>query len=207
MMLSAPPKQVSVSPVAEPHGDPLEALIEEARRRQHRRRFVVSGVVLVVGAAAAIYFGVIRGGPSGAGSSSAGPQRLCVQNVSGWQSRAVRRPGTPPAMLLTNFRFGRPGYLYGHDDPNLHWPRGGILISIASWTSGATKATEPQFRPATGLRISATDFSSFEGVRDLGQRHVRLNGQLLEVWVQARPTNATTIAAANRELTNVRVCG
>jgi hypothetical protein len=36
---------------------------------------------------------------------------------------------------------------------------------------------------------------------------VRLSGQLLEVWVQPRPTNAATIAAANRELASVRVRG
>jgi hypothetical protein len=168
---------------------------------------VISGFVLVVGAGAALYFGVIRGNPSGAGRSFAGPQRLCVQNVSGWQSRALRSPGTPPAMLLTNFRFGRPDYLYGHDDPKLRWPNGGILISIANWTSAATKAMEPQYQPTSGLGIAAADFASFEGVRDLGQRHVSLNGQLLEVWVQARPTNASAIAAANRELANVRVCG
>jgi hypothetical protein len=184
-------------------------LIEEARHRQRRRRFLITAFVSLPVVSAAVYFGAIRSDSLSTTRSGSGPQRLCVRNLSGWQSRTVSRPGTPPALLLTNFRFGRLDYLYGHTDHALHWPRGGILISIANWTSAATKAMEPQYRPTSGLGIAAADFASFEGVRDLGQRHVRLNGQgqLLEVWVQARPTNAVTIAAANRELANVRVCG
>lgn len=208
MPVSAPPRQPRrAAPAAEPQAVPLEALIEEARRRQRRRQVSIALVVIALGAAAAVYFVIIRNGGSNATSSSRGPQRLCVGNASGWQSRAVRSPGTPPALLLTNFHFGRADYLYGHDDPQLRWPHGGILISIANWTRGATKAMEPQYRPTSALHIASSDFLSFEGVRNLGIRHVRLNGQLLEVWVQARPTNASTIAAANRELADVRVCG
>jgi hypothetical protein len=207
MATSAPLKpSFTPPPEPEPQTAPLEALIEEQRQRQRRRRLGIAVLLLAVGGAAAVYFGVIR--PSGSHTSStfAGPQRLCVANLSGWQSRGVSSPGTPPALLLTNFRFGRTDYLYGHDDPRLRWPRGGILISVANSTA-ATNAMEPQYRPASTLRIAASDFASFEGVRDLGQEHVRLNGQLLEVWVQARPTTAATTAAANRELANVRVCG
>jgi hypothetical protein len=204
MATSAPPRPPAP---ATPPTDPLEALIEEARRRQRRRQLTIAVLLVGVGVAAAVYFGAIRNGSSNQSSSSAGPQRLCVTNLSGWQSRLVSNHGSPPALLLTNFNFGRPDYLYGHTDPKLRWPHGGILISIANWTSAATKAMEPQYRPTSGLGVAAADFASFEGVRDLGQRHVRLNGQLLEVWVQARPTNAVTIAAANRELANVRVCG
>jgi hypothetical protein len=162
---------------------------------------------VAVGVAAAVYFGAIRNGSSNHYSSVTGSQRLCVSNLSGWQSRLVHHPGSPPALLLTNFGFGRTDYLYGHTDRKLRWPRGGILISIANWTTAATKAMEPQYRPTSALRLTASEFGSFEGVRVLGQEHARLNGQLLEVWVQARPTNAATIAAANNELANVRVCG
>jgi hypothetical protein len=207
MTMSAPPRPAASAPPREPQPSPLEALIEEARRRQRRRRFSIAAIVIAIAAGAAVYFGVIRDNGGTTTSSPTAPRRLCVQNVSGWRSRAVSSPGTPPALLLTNFRFGRSGYLYGHDDPQLRWPHGGILISIADWTSGATKAMLPQYRPTSALQIAASDFASFEGVRDLGQQHVRVNGQLLEVWVQARPTNASTIAAANRELANVRVCG
>jgi hypothetical protein len=182
-------------------------LIEEARRRQRRRQLTIAVLLLTVGVAAAAYFGAIRNGGSTQSSSSAGPQRLCVSNLSGWQSRVVSNHGSPPALLLSNFNFGRTDYLYGHTDPKLRWPRGGILVSIANWTASATTAMEPQYRPTSVLRLTASDFAAFEGVRELGQEHARLNGQLLEVWVQARPTNAETIAAANSELANVQVCG
>jgi hypothetical protein len=205
MVTSAPPKPPA--PATKPPTDPLEALIEEARRRQRRRQLTIAVLLLAVGVAAAVYFGAIGNGGSNQGSSSAGPQRLCVTNLSGWQSHVVSNPGSPPALLLTNFSFGRTDYLFGHTDPELRWPRGGILVSIANWTTAATKAMEPQYRPTRTLRLTASDFASFEGVRDLGQQHARLDGQLLEVWVQARPTNAATIAAANSELANVHVCG
>lgn len=190
-----------------PPVDDLDALIKEARRRQRRRRWGIAAALIVLAAAAAIYLAVIRPHRTSTASSTAGPRRLCVVNGVGWKSRFVTSPGTAPALLLTNFRFGRADYLFGHTDPKLDWPRGGILISIANWTRAATKAMEPQFQPTSRLGIGPADFASFEGVRDLGQEHARLNGQLLEVWVQARPTNASTIAAANRELANVRVCG
>lgn len=206
MTTSAPPRPAAPAPSREAQPAPPEALIEEARRRQRLRRYSIAAILIAITAGAVVYFGVIRANGGATTRSSIAPPRLCVQNLPGWQSRAVSSPGTPPALLLTNFRFGRVDYLYGHTDPQLHWPHEGILISIANWTSGATKAMRPQYRPTSALRIVASDFASFEGVRDLGQQHVQLSGQLLEVWVQARPTNASTIAAANRELTNVRVC-
>jgi hypothetical protein len=64
-----------------------------------------------------------------------------------------------------------------------------------------------EYLPTDRLRIAAPDFSPFESVSNLGQRHVRLDGRLLDVWVQARPTTATTIAEANRELADLQVCG
>lgn len=168
---------------------------------------MIAAVLLVAAAGAGIFFGLVRDNGRSTSSSGNGSERLCVQNEPGWKSRTIGLPGTPPGLLLTNFHFGRVDYLYGHTDNELRWPRGGILISIANWTSSATTAMEPQYRPASTLSIASSDFTSFEGVSDLGQQHFRLKGQLLEVWVQARPTNASTIAAANRELSNVRVCG
>lgn len=203
MGTSAPPRPfVPASPT-----DPLQALIEEARRRQRRRRLGIALLLVAAVTASAVYFGAIRNGGADKNSSSTRSQRLCVSNLSGWQSRVVHHPGSPPALLLTNFRFGRADYLYGHTDFKLRWPRGGILVSIANWTSAATKAMEPQYRPTSILHLRASDFSSFEGVPILGQEHALMNGQLLEVWVQARPTTASTIASANSELANVRVCG
>jgi hypothetical protein len=190
-----------------PPTDRLDALIEEARRRQRRRQLSVAVLLLAFGVTGAVYFGAIRPGGLNQNSSTAGAQRLCVTNLSGWQSRVVSNPGSPPALLLTNFGFGRTDYLYGHTDSKLRWPRGGILISIGTWTTAATKAMEPQYRSTSALHLTESDFAAFEGVRDLGQEHARLNGQLLEVWVQARPTTVSTIGVANRELANVRVCG
>jgi hypothetical protein len=108
-----------------------KALIEEARRRQRRRRLGIALVLVGAGATAAVYFGAIRGDHSTRGGSASGGGPLCVKNESGWKSRSVQRPGTAPALLLTNFRFGRTDYLNGHTDYQLQWPRGGILISIS----------------------------------------------------------------------------
>ena len=65
----------------------------------------------------------------------------------------------------------------------------------------------PMYTPTPlPLRIRARDFTSFEGVRLLGRRQVRIGNRLLEVWVQARPTTRATIAHANRALAGVRPC-
>jgi hypothetical protein len=113
-----------------------------------------------------------------------------------------------PVLLMTNFSFGRFAYLYGHDDPRLRWPRGGILISIADWTGSASARMRAGYSPLSGpIRLRPGDFQAFEGVALLGQRHVRLDGRLLEVWVQARPTTPATVAAANRALAGVELCG
>lgn len=203
MSVIEPPERLYEPPPV----DYLEALIKEARRRQRRRRWGITAALIVMAAAAAIYLGVIRPHGASTSNSSAAPKPLCVVNGAGWKSRFVSTPGTAPALLLTNFNFGRVDYLFGHTDPKLDWPRGGILISIANWTGAATKAMIPQYQPTSRLGIGSPDFAAFEGVRDLGQRHVRLNGQLLEVWVQARPTTSTTIAEANQELSSVKLCG
>jgi hypothetical protein len=186
-----------------------ELLIEEARRRGRRRRVGSAIVLLVAGGltAVAVYVGVTRTDRSAVADGAPAAGGLCVKPASGWQSRSVQRRGSPPALLLTNFRFGRAAHLNGNDDPRLRWPRGGILISINDWTGSATSAMRPLYQPAAKLRIAARDFSSFEGVSSLGQQHVLFGGRLLEVWVQARPTTATTIAEANHELARVNVCG
>jgi hypothetical protein len=206
MATTQQPEKLTPMAPGEPPPD-VEALIEEARRRQRKRRIVVATLVLAACAAAATYFGLIRPGGSTTAADDPGAGRLCVKNQSGWKSRAVQRPGTAPALLLTNFAFGRLDYLNGHTDHQLRWPHGGVLISISDWTQAATSAMKSEYRPTSELQIAAPDFHPFEGVRNLGQRHVRLNGRLLEVWVQARPTTATTIAAANLELAGVQVCG
>src|SRR4051794_25822786 len=103
MVTSAPPKPPA--PATKPPTDPLEALIEEARRRQRRRQLTIAVLLLAVGVAGAVYFGAIRNGGSNRGASSARPQRLCVANLSGWQSHVVSNPGSAPALLLTNFSF------------------------------------------------------------------------------------------------------
>jgi hypothetical protein len=198
------------APPTQPAGPPpdVEALIEEARRRQRRRRVGVAiALVLSAIAAAGLYFGAIRTGGSNSTAGAPRAAHVCVKDDPGWKSRSVQRPGTAPALLLTNFRFGRLDYLNGHTDHQLKWPRGGILISISDRPQAATTAMRSEYRLAGQLQIAARDFSSFEGVSNLGRRQLGLNGRLLEVWVQARPTTASTIAAANRELAGVRVCG
>jgi hypothetical protein len=141
-------------------------------------------------------------------ASDAGPPggHLCVRNTQGWRSLTDARPGIAPTLVLTNFRFGRLDYLYGHTDRQLRWPSDGILISIADWTRSATDAMKTNY-PNRPLQIGARDFRAFEGVANLGQRHVTLRGHLLELWVQARPTTAATIRAANAELRGVHICG
>ncbi|MFL5961736.1 MAG: hypothetical protein ACJ757_02425 [Gaiellaceae bacterium] len=132
---------------------------------------------------------------------------LCAQSERGWKRRVVQRPGNVSALLLTNFTFGRVDYLYGHTDRKLRWPGGGILISITDWTGAATKAMKSEYPSSGRLRVAAKDFAPFEGVANLGQRRVRFEKHLLELWVQARPTTIRTITEANRELARVSVCG
>jgi hypothetical protein len=198
------------APPTQPAGPPpdVEALIEEARRRQRRRRIGIAiALALSATAAAGLYFGATRTGGSNDTAAAPRAAHVCVKDQPGWKSRSVRRPGSAPALLLTNFRFGRLDYLNGHTDHQLKWPRGGILISISDWTQAATTAMRSEYRPVDQLQIAARDFSSFEGVSNLGRHQLRLHDRLLEVWVQARPTTALTIAAANRELAVVQVCG
>jgi hypothetical protein len=164
------------------------------------RAVLAVGVVAIAFAAGAAWAQV--GTPALTGSVS----KLCVAPHSGWKWRRVNLPGTPPTIVLTNFQFGRVNYLYGHTDRNLQWKRGGILISVADWTESATPAMKRNYQTSKRLHISARDFASFEGVSNLGQTHLRFNGRLLEVWVQARPTTATTVAAANDELGRASIC-
>ena len=162
-----------------------------------QRRLGAVLAVAVVGAAG-IYVGSIQ---SKSPRREAAPGHLCVHDLSGWKHRSVQRPGAPPTLVLTNFHFGRVDYLNGHTDHRLRWPRGGILISIAD-----LPASRPRSGRAGDISIAPGDFAPFEGVRNLGQRDVNLDGRLLEVWVQARPTTAATIAEANRELASVQAC-
>lgn len=185
----------------------VEALIDEARRRQRRRRRWLAITVTLVAATVGIGFSAIRRDGSIPDHAAGHAGHVCISSTPGWRSRAVHRPGIAPALLLTNFRFGRVDYANGHTDPLLRWPSGGILISVSDWTHAATGAMRSRFRPAGALQVAARDFNSFEGVNNLGRRQVRFDGRLLEVWVQARPTTTSTIAAANRELANVRLCG
>jgi hypothetical protein len=64
----------------------------------------------------------------------------------------------------------------------------------------------PNFPKARSLRVTSRDFASFEGISLLGRQMAALDGRLLEVWVQARPTTAATIADANRALARISVC-
>src|SRR5262249_9259090 len=159
----------------------LDPLIAEAKERARRRRLLALGAIAVVAAA-------VVGTTYGLRSSS-NSRGVCVTAPPGWRTGTLHQPGVGPTLRMTNFPFGRPDYLGGHDDPKLHWPAGGILISIGDWTGAATPAMKSEYPPIVGSpRVRARNFSSFEGVRNLGQLHVSFHGRLLEVWVQARPT-------------------
>jgi hypothetical protein len=133
--------------------------------------------------------------------------RLCAVAPSGWQTTVVRLPLAPATIVLTNFRFGRMRYLYGHTDPRLRWPRGGILISVSDWTRASAASMRSSYAPSTfPLSVARADFAPFEGVRGLGQRSVAASGRMLQIWVQVRPTSERTIREANRALARVRVC-
>jgi len=185
-----------MSAITHPVG--FDPLIAEAKERARRRRLLALGAVVVVAAAVGTTYGV---------RSSGNSRGVCVTAPPGWRTESLHQPGVVPTLRMTNFAFGRPDYVGGHDDPKLHWPAGGILISIGDWTGAATPAMRSAYPPIAGsLRVRARSFSSFEGVRNLGQLHVSFQGRLLEVWVQARPTTPSTIAAANRALAGVGVC-
>jgi hypothetical protein len=160
--------------------------------------------VLVVAVAAGGYAAFGRSDSAGRGAARG---RLCAVAPGGWQTTVARLHLAPPTLVLTNFRFGRMSDLYGHTDPRLHWPHGGILISVSDWTATSSASMRSNYAPSVfPLSVARGDFGPFEGVRDLGQRSVDANGRLLQIWVQARPTTGATIREANRALSGVRVC-
>lgn len=132
------------------------------------------------------------------------PATLCVKPPSGWKSEWVpRNHSTPPALVLTNFRFGSSVYEWGLVDPDLRWPAGATLIAVADWTKLGSSGYLRSFLPGA-LRVRPADISRFGAFPvKIGHRLVRLDGRYLEFWVEARPPTAASFAAANSVLSRV----
>lgn len=152
-------------------------------------------VVVLVGAAAGTTFAM---------RSSGGTAGLCATPPPGWKSQRVALVGpTPPALLLTNFRFGRHAYEWGLLDPKLRWGPGRITVAVVDWTG---RNSSIAFAPSP-LRVSRADLTRFEGFpHRVAHRFVRADGRQLEIWVEARPLRPADLAAANAALAGVRTC-
>jgi hypothetical protein len=213
-----------VEPVVATPAVPPAARPSPPRASKPRRRtvLVMFAVVLLLGALVGASLGLrsnARGltsfqgatGPLTATSTiSASARRgpFCVTQRSGWQSEWVTSgfAGTPPALVLTNFRFGAAPTAWGLFDPRLHWAPGDVMIAVADWTQVAKGSIRSGFRPGP-LRVGRADLVSYGSshVR-VGHRQVRFHGRLLALFVEARPPTAAVFTAANSLLSGVRIC-
>ena len=126
-----------------------------------------------------------------------------------WNQRVVPRSSANALHALTvgNMQVGRPEYLLGHNDPRLHWPADGVLISLIDWTGQHSGRME--FAPATlPVRVTARNVGGFEGIpakHAFVRTQVRVGCKRLELWVQFGRTLTTraTIARANQALSSL----
>jgi hypothetical protein len=177
----------------------LDPLIAEAKQRARRRRWLAVTAAGVVAAAAVATFALRSGG---------GTIGFCATPPAGWQERSVNLGGgTPPTIVLTNFRFGNMLDNYGlSTSPRPHWPHGGIRIAVEDLTQWRDQ--EPFRSVAPGiLRIDASQFAGFEGSYfPVASRLVELDGRVLNPYVEVRSVTPATVAAVNRALAGVHTC-
>jgi len=174
---------------------PLEVdpLIAEAKQRARRRRLLVLGALVVIAAAAV--------GTAVELQASKKLLGVCGATRSGWQRRTVDNPALgPPAVVLTNFRFGRMDDFYGLA-ASQHWPARGVMVVVMNEGPAAT----PPFRSA--LRVGRRDFVGMEGMRQpAAEAAIRSQGRVLEAYAEVGTVTPATVAAANRALAGVRAC-
>jgi hypothetical protein len=172
----------------------LDPLIAEAKERARRRRLLALGAVVVVAAAAV---GTTLGTRSASGNSLG----MCATVPSGWLEKTVNEPSlNPPAVVLTNFKFGRMDDFYGLTD-RFDWPANGVTVAVSN------VAASPARLDGGVLRVSAKDFGGLEGApHPSGQIVVRSNGRILNGYVEVGTITPATIAAANQALAGVRTC-
>jgi hypothetical protein len=140
--------------------------------------------------------------------SRTGGTPLCVTSPKGWKSAWIPSPAVadPPALVLTNFRFGKSSLEWGLLDPHVRWAGGDIMVVVADWTKAASPAFRSAFLPSA-LRVRRADVVRYGTFPvKIGHRLIKTGGRLLEVWVEARPPRASTLTAANRVLAAVGVC-
>ena len=172
----------------------LDPLIAEAKRRAHRRRFLLSAAAaMVVAGVVAVTFAV----ESGSDVSIA----LCATSPSGWKERTLTNTRLgPPAVVLTDFRFGRLDDFYGLSS-SLRWPHDGVMVAV----SNEPPDTTPRFGPA--LRVASSDFQGFEGLaHPAAQAAIRSRGRVLHAYVEVGAVTPATVAAANAALAGIRFC-
>lgn len=128
----------------------------------------------------------------------------CAIPAAGWKEESVLRDkSTPPALVLTNFRFGNSLAEWGLLDPRLRWAHGDVMIAVADWTKVGSKGYLRSFLPGS-LRVRPSDIARFGAFPDaIGHRLVRVGGRYLELWVEARPPTSAAFAAANNVLGRV----
>src|SRR5947209_1062505 len=128
----------------------FDPLIAEAKERARRRRLLALGLVVAAAAIAATF--ALR---SPAPVNSLG---VCASVPSGWQERTVTDPSLgPPAVVLTNFRFGKMDDFYGLTD-RFAWPENGVTVAVSNEDPASGFAAK-----RGALRFTAAYFGGIEG--------------------------------------------
>jgi hypothetical protein len=181
----------------------LDRLGAEAKRPPRRRRLLALAAIGAVAAAGAVW-STSALGPSGT-SIAVRAGRLCAAVPSGWQGRTMTNPDFGvPAVILTNFRFGRIDDFYGLAN-HFKWPANGVMVVVSNGFVG-------NLASSGALRVTRADFGNdFGGVGEesaqpSGGIAVISKGRVLNVYVEVGKLTPATIAAANEALAGVRIC-
>ena len=181
----------------------FDPLIAEAKQRARRRYLLLAlGVAVVAAALGTALETQSRGNSLG----------LCATIPSGWKVRrttnGVTNPVfTRPAIVLTNFRFGRTIDLYGLTD-RLNWPANGVTVAVINEGRVNYEGRHNDSDlPEGPLRVSRADFRGLEGsTQPAGGVTVRSQGVRLGAYFEVGALTPATIAAANQALASVRTC-
>ena len=177
----------------------LDPLIAEAKQRARRRRLLALGAVVVIAVAATV-------GTTYGLRSSANSLGICATASPGWKVRRVTNGVTNPrfrrpAVVLTNFRFGRTIDLYGLTD-RLEWPANGVTVAVIN-----EGRRNPRGLREGALHVSRADFGGLEeSTQPAGAITVRSQGLVLTAYYEVGALNPGTIAAVNEALAGVRTC-
>ncbi len=172
----------------------LDPLIADAQHRARRRRFLALIALVAVAAAVA--------GTTYSFRSSGNAAGICASAPSGWMQKTVNDPRLGrPAIVLTNFRFGRMNDLYGLTD-RFDWPANGVTVAVIN----QGRRNVPNLKNGA-LRFTRSEFGGLEGsTQPSGFIEVPSQGLVLDAYVEVGKLTPATIALANTALAGVRTC-